>query len=189
MDEKWQDFYKAFLGEKKVNLGCANNHEPGFINVDKNPDVKPQVLADLERPPLPFEDNSVDTVMGSHIFEHIRNFIPLVEDIHRILKPGGFLISFTPYGSSDDNWENPHHVRGFTEMTWEYFDQRIYGRNDAGNGATEGYKGDFEVVQTVIVPNKEFWGDPAFEWKKRHLRNIVKEIQVVLRKKDGSATV
>lgn len=185
MKTETQEFYKAFIGEAKLNLGCAGNHEEGFINLDANPAVNPDVVHDLETVPLPFADNSLDTVLGTHIFEHIRNFVPLVEDIHRILKPGGFLIAITPYLSSDDTMENPHHVRGFTEMTWEYFNQDIYRRNDMGKGADQGYKGDFEVVQTTLVPNKDFWSDKpeSFEWKKRHLRNVVQEIQVVLRKK------
>jgi SAM-dependent methyltransferase len=137
----------------------------------------------MERVPLPFEANSFDCVLGSHIFEHITNLVPLVEDIHRILKPGGHLIAVTPYGSSDNAWDNPQHVRGFTEHTWLYFDQGMYVGDNAGNGATEGYRGDFTVVQTMLVPCPEFATDPEIEFKKRHWRNVIQEIHAVLRKK------
>src|SRR3990172_251720 len=118
--------YAPYLVGRKLNLGCANNHEPGFINLDANADTKPDVVHDLEVTPLPFPDASFDCVFGSHVFEHIVRFMALVEDLHRILRPGGFLIGITPYGSSDNAWDNPHHVRCFTENTWMYFDQDLY---------------------------------------------------------------
>lgn len=184
MLEVYEARYGKYLVGKKLNVGCANNHEPGFINVDKNPDVHPDVVHDLECPPLPFDDNSIDSILGSHIFEHVTNFVPLVEDFHRILKPGGHLLSITPYISSDNAWDNPHHVRGFTEMTWQYFDQRLYqgGPGNAGNGATEGYKGNFQVIEIVMIPTVEFENDEDIQFKKRHWRNVIQEIHAVLRK-------
>ena len=171
-----------FLGEKKLNLGCALNHEEGFTNLDGNREVNPDVVHDLESVPLPFEDGSFDTVLGSHVFEHIRNFVPLVGDIYRVLKPGGYLIGITPYASSDNAMDNPWHVRCFTEATWQYFSQDMYRLETAGKGANEGYKGNFEIVRILLIPDKRFEGDPEIEFKKRHWRNVVRELQVVLRK-------
>lgn len=182
MRPEWEKLNRSFFGERKLNLGCANNHEPGWLNLDLNPAVHPDVVHDLESLPLPFLDASFDTVLGSHVFEHIRNFVPLVEDIYRILAPGGYLIGITPYGSSDNAWDNPHHVRCFTETTWQYFDQELYKGDHAGNGATEGYKGDLKLIQVILVPTPEFLNDPELEFKRRHWRNIIQEVQAVLRK-------
>lgn len=182
MKEEWVELYGPFLGERRLNLGCANNHEAGFVNLDKNPEVNPDVVHDMECLPLPFPDSSFDSVLGSHIFEHIHNFVPLMEDIYRVLAPGGYLIGITPYGSSDNAWDNPHHVRSFSESTWQYFDQDLYKGNHAGNGATEGYKGDFKVVQIILIPSEGFLNDPEIEFKKRHWRNVIREVHAVLRK-------
>jgi len=182
MKAEWAAIYGKYLQGEKLNIGCANNHEPGFINLDANPDTKPDVVHDLECPPLPFRDAQFDCVLGSHIFEHVSGFIPLMEDLHRIIKPGGFLIAVTPYGSCDGAWDNPHHVRGFGENTWYYFDQDLYRGDNAGNGATEGYKGNFKVEQLILVPLPEFANDPEIEFKKRHWRNVIQEVHAVLRR-------
>jgi len=43
--------------------------------------------------PLPFDDNSVDYVFSSHLLEHLfhEDALRLLEEIHRILKPGGWV--------------------------------------------------------------------------------------------------
>jgi len=52
---------------------------------------------DIERQPLPFEDNAFDCIIFNEIFEHLRtDLITLFEDLRRILKPGGRLILTTP---------------------------------------------------------------------------------------------
>lgn len=182
MKAEWKTMYAPYFQGEMLNLGCANNHEPGFVNLDANPDIHPDVLHDMESTPLPFESNRFDCVLGSHIFEHVHRFVPLMEDLHRIIKPGGFLVAVTPYGSSDNAWDNPHHVRCFTESTWCYFDQELYKTDGAGNGATQGYKGDFKVEQLILIPSPEFHDDPELEFKKRHWRNVIQEIHAVLRK-------
>lgn len=181
MRDEYREIFGKYFGPKMLNVGCANNKEDGFINIDSNSEVSPDVLHDLEYPPLPFGESSIDLILGSHVFEHIRNIFQMVEDFHYVLKPGGHLIAITPYGSADSSWENPHHVRGFSEMTWHYFDQDTYGKSDAGNGAAQGYAGNFKVVETHLVPYPEFLNDPEIEFKKRHWRNVIKELQVVLK--------
>jgi SAM-dependent methyltransferase len=57
-----------------------------------------QVLQqDIMQLPLPFRDESLDVVTAFHIFEHFHNSPkPLLEEIGRVLKPGGVLFVATP---------------------------------------------------------------------------------------------
>jgi predicted SAM-dependent methyltransferase len=65
--------------------------------------------------PLPFADNEVDNVYTSHTLEHVRHWlvIPLLTDIHRVLKPGGKIRIVVPnirihlkaYMRGDVNWQ------------------------------------------------------------------------------------
>ncbi len=52
---------------------------------------------DFEKDPLPFFDNSIDTVVLCNVLEHIFNYRFLLGEINRILKPSGVLIGFVPF--------------------------------------------------------------------------------------------
>lgn len=178
-------------GVDRLYLGCARNHEPGFINLDISPNVDADVVHDLEVLPLPFQSDTFDCVFGSHVFEHIHQerFIPLAGELQRILKPGGYLVSVTPYCSSDDAIDNPFHLMAFSETTWHYADRRIYRPGTAGHGDF-GVNWDLPVVHTELVLYPEWQqGQPAreIEQAKKYYRNVVKEIHVVLQKPGGTA--
>jgi len=189
--------FGPFLGGDdalRLNLGCARNPLDGFLNLDMEPRVTPQVLHDLETLPLPFPDATFDCILGSHVFEHIRQFLPLVADLHRILKPGGYLIAVTPYISSDDAWDSPHHVRAFSENTWHYVCDALYERTSlphAGFGAYQGF--DYKpwtIARITLVPEPDLQlgadgivGQQAeLQVKKRFMRNVIREIHAVLQK-------
>lgn len=177
--------FRQYLGKMNLNLGCAMNPEAGFVNLDMDPRVYPDVVHDLEKTPLPFADNTFDCILGSHVFEHVVNILPLVYDLGRILKPGGHLISVTPYASSDDATDSPHHVRVFTEATWAYFSKRLY-EWEVGNSGRGAYQGgnyrDWGIVETNFAPYPQFIGDPEIDFKRRHWRNVIQELHVVLRR-------
>jgi SAM-dependent methyltransferase len=177
--------FGPYLGTTRLNLGCASNYLDGFTNLDLDRRVDPDVLWDLEEGKLPFPAGSFESVFGSHVFEHVRNFLPLVADIHRVLRPGGHLIAVTPYGSADGAWDSPHHVRGFSENTWYYTCPSLYHDTfeHAGRGAWQGetYK-PWKIVQITLVPFVEFMGDPDLEFKKKHWRNVIQEVHAVLQK-------
>jgi len=59
---------------------------------DKNLNIK---LVDVDLQDLPFEDNFFDFIMIKSAIEHIRNVYHLIENVYRVLKPGGKLIIST----------------------------------------------------------------------------------------------
>lgn len=183
--DAWNSAYAPYLqGENRLNLGCAGNPEPGFVNLDMDARVNPDVVHDLEITPLPFADNTFDCILGSHLFEHIINLVPLVNDLGRILKPQGFLLAVTPYISSDDAWDCPHHVRAFSESTWAYFSKRLYDHpGHAGAGSYQGGQyADWMIAESWLVPYQAFANDPEIEFKKKHWRNVIQELHVVLQR-------
>ena len=84
--------------EKKiyVNIGCFDKKLPGFINVDVREDVKPDRVDNhlLET----FEENSVDLIYASHIFEHLKEgeAISTLYRWYKVLKKGGRLYLSVP---------------------------------------------------------------------------------------------
>lgn len=122
---------KLFLEEDfkvKVNLGCGYDYLQGWINIDNSNDVRSDIKMSLDHPAvkIPLRDNSVDLVLASHIFEHIRELVPLKRELARIMSPGGKLIVLVPHYLSMDAWGDDTHVRAFSEhsffpMYWDGF--------------------------------------------------------------------
>ena len=136
----------------KLNVGCGRNIIEGWINLDSYPLPGVDVVADLEKcssQPLPFADESIDEFLLSHVIEHISNVLPLMQELWRIAKPGARLVSRTPYGSSDDAFEDPTHVRPYFLHSYRYFSQPLYWRADYG------YRGDWRAERVTLYANKQ----------------------------------
>lgn len=171
------------MGRLNLNIGCGGNLQEGFANHDRKPAPHVDFASDLETEQLHgVASGAWDCVLASHVLEHIANLIPLMRDIHRVLKPGGHLIAVTPYASSNDAVEDPTHVRFFTEASWYYFDRRLYERTGHAGNYDSPVDFSFDVLAVSLVPYQEFLGDPELDWKMKHWRNIIREVQAVLRK-------
>ena len=63
--------------------------------LDKVGDFQPDIVGDIHD--LPFADNSVDAIICSSVLEHVENPIRAVEEIYRVLKPGGYAYFYAPF--------------------------------------------------------------------------------------------
>ena len=93
---------------------------------------------------------------------HRRNaFIELMNEIYRVLKPGGLFLSMTPAYPHGVAFRDPTHVNFITEETFPmYFDDEkrwasIYGFKGAFNMRVHEWRGPhiFAVMQKVPVPS------------------------------------
>ncbi|OUN78471.1 SAM-dependent methyltransferase [Alistipes sp. An54] len=94
-------------------------HARRFVTLDKHIPA-PELLArpDVEFrqavvPPLEFPDESFDCVISFQVIEHIRDDRRFVDEIHRVLRPGGRLIVTTPNAPMSLT-RNPWHVREYS---------------------------------------------------------------------------
>jgi SAM-dependent methyltransferase len=111
------------------------------------------------------------------VFEHIRNPLPFMQELHRVAKGGAKAVFRVPYGSSDDAFEDPTHVRRCFMNTFGYFSQPFYWRADYG------YRGDWKTERIrLMVSKKRYQGKDlnAVLEEVMHLRNVVLEMSVDL---------
>jgi SAM-dependent methyltransferase len=72
---------------------------------------------DFEKDPLPYQDNSVDTIILCNVLEHMYNYRFLLDEIYRVMKPSAQMIGFVPFwvGYHAD----PHDYFRFTDECLE----------------------------------------------------------------------
>ncbi len=99
----------------KLNLGCGQNHMPGYVNVDKEQAANPDRQVDLETFPWPFDDNSAEEIVMSHVLEHLGQdpqvFLGIIKELYRISTPNAQITIVVPHPRHDHYLSDPTHVR------------------------------------------------------------------------------
>jgi hypothetical protein len=173
----------------KLNVGAGRDCKEGWVNLDSAPLPGIDIVHDLERCGelggsicLPKRDgdifngimpcDSVDEFLLSHVLEHIRNVLPMMQELHRIARPGALMTIRCPYGTSNDAFEDPTHVRHIFEGSFMYFAQPTYWRADYL------YRGDWQPQEVTLFLSED--GQRLHREQVRRAlatqRNIVREI-------------
>lgn len=112
-----------------LDVGCGINKYPGAIGLDRNPNTKADVVADLDQFPFPFQDNSFRQVRAIHVIEHVSDVIRLMEEFHRLLEAGGEAVIVTPHYTDFSSFCDPTHRWHLNSFSLRYF-----GDDNAGYG-------------------------------------------------------
>jgi SAM-dependent methyltransferase len=146
-------------------LGCGGNPRNPFgagifsgIDIRENHQLSVRGV-DLFREPIPFADCSFDYVTAFDFIEHVPRvcgdgatrfpFVELMDEIHRVLKVGGFFFAKTPAYPFPEAFQDPTHVNVITEETFSlYF--CVGGSHPQARAY--GFKGSFELV------SQKWWG-------------------------------
>ena len=145
-----------------LDLGCGS--------VPRNPYLADRVMgldlfaapaigvasANLAVESIPFDDEKFDSVSAYDFFEHIPRvsictktkvttfpFIKLMNEVHRVLKLGGYLYASTPCYPHAKTFVDPTHVNPITMKTVRYF------AGESPLARMYGYTGNFSVARVV----------------------------------------
>ena len=163
----------GLVNSSSLDLGSGSNLRNPFrcdyvYGVDTVGDPERNVIgADLVINPIPFKSNSLDYITAYDFLEHIPRliykperrlpFIELMNEIWRVLKPGGIFLSHTPIYPYASAFRDPTHVNILTVETFSlYFDDQIKW------GSIYGFTGAFEILHQTI--------------KKPHLISVLKKV-------------
>ena len=77
---------------RRLHWGCGSKATAGWINADILKGRGIDISCDIHDG-LPLENNSVDYAVGIHALSEIAysNIVPVLKELHRVLKPGGVL--------------------------------------------------------------------------------------------------
>lgn len=129
---------------KELLIGCGADHhkrlaldnvhewQGELVTLDNNPDHNPDVVHDLNVHPLPFEDNSFDSIHAYEVLEHLASlgdykfFFAEFSEYWRILKPGGMFYATVPDLRSPWLFGDPSHTRVISQESIGFLSQAMY---------------------------------------------------------------
>ena len=136
--------------------------EQCFLDIFRKQQNLNYITSDLESPiadvkadicDLPFKENEFDVVFCNHVLEHISNDTKAIQELYRVLKPGGFGIFQIPQDLSKaitfaDNTITDRKERA--KLFGQYDHVRVYGRDYFDKLRSIGFKVD-EVDYTKKI--------------------------------------
>jgi SAM-dependent methyltransferase len=153
--------------KKELLLGCGSDKakrlksDPtdsdtwnNLTTLDYNADHKPDVIWDLNIMPYPFNPNTFDEIHAYEVLEHTgtqgdyKFFFAQFTELHRILKPNGYLLATCPSRHSVWAWGDPSHTRILQKEQLVFLEQWRYmavGETSMSDFRSI-YKVNFEIV-------------------------------------------
>jgi glycosyltransferase involved in cell wall biosynthesis len=109
-----------------IDLGAAHNRVEGFLGVDRYDAPGVSILAEL--PVLPLATASVGVIRAMDFLEHVGDEVALMNELWRVLAPGGLLLSMTPSTDGKGAWCDPTHISYWNQLSFRYYCDPAFGR-------------------------------------------------------------
>lgn len=113
-------------GGIRLDIGCGEAKQPGFVGMDIMDLPGVDIVHDLEVRPWPLPDECVITAVASHVLEHIQPargvFLGVMDELWRVMKPNAQFAFVVPYAESHGYYQDPTHCNPINETTMLYFD-------------------------------------------------------------------
>ncbi|WCM43531.1 methyltransferase domain-containing protein [Flavobacterium sp. CBA20B-1] len=139
-----QAFYKRFRAQKNLEYTTTDLESPLA-------DVKADICN------LPFSNDSYDVIFCNHVLEHIPDDTKAMQELFRVLKPGGMAILQIPQDLSRQETFEDHSITDKAERAkifGQYDHVRIYGRDYFDKLRSIGFKVN-AVDYTAKLSNEE----------------------------------
>ncbi|MDQ0595969.1 glycosyltransferase involved in cell wall biosynthesis [Streptomyces canus] len=108
-----------------LDLGAAHRKPPGYLGVDQYARDGVDIVATLPAP-LDLPDDSVGLLRAVDFLEHVPAKIPLINELYRLLAPGGMLLTQTPSSDGRGAYQDPTHVAYYNENSFWYYTDNQY---------------------------------------------------------------
>ena len=132
-----------YLNDKSVsrplilNIGCGQDWHEDALNIDIKETGTEDLVLDISQPwknintfhdtqrfgLVHLSERSFDIIEASCVLEHVKNLTLTLQNIAKLLKPGGWLFLRFPHQDSLGAWQDPTHVRGMNEHLFKYLNE------------------------------------------------------------------
>lgn len=118
---------KEFQGQKILDVGCGDSKTPGATGIDRRITEKSSkeqqcyIEHDLTQFPWPIADNSYDLIICQHVIEHLPDTPQTLEEMNRIVRPGGKIFLETPHYTWFEAYRHYEHIHMFSAQSFDYF--------------------------------------------------------------------
>ena len=178
----------------KLNLGSGSKIIDGYTNIDKFDYYKPDIVHDLEVTPYPFEDNSIEEILLSHVLEHIGQdpnvFNNIIKEFYRICKNQSVIDIRVPHPRHDDFISDPTHVRPITILGLQLYDKELNKKWEEGGFANTPlaliHNVNFKIINVHYIVDEKY--EKLLKEKKmsendikecaEKYNNVIKEIKI-----------
>jgi SAM-dependent methyltransferase len=139
------DLLKRYQGQRILDVGCGRRKLSGAVGIDRrrrqavDAELQLDIDHDLLDFPWPIADASFDLVHCSHVLEHLPPTARVIEEIYRILRPGGQAFIVCPHFSWVEAYRHFEHCHFFTLGSFDYFEKQ-----------SDIYDADFRVVRREL---------------------------------------
>jgi len=175
----------------KINIGSGDTKYDDYITIDHDANSNPDYVADLEKDPLPFENDSVEAVIAHHIFEHLGDgYFHCLQELYRVCKHGAIIDVKVPHPRHDAFLADPTHKRPITPLGLQLFSKKF---NDfcrekgfPSSRLGEFYGVDFELLDFKYVPDERVsrksphMSQEELQQYADECNNVISEIQIRL---------
>jgi hypothetical protein len=117
--------WTARRGLLALDLGAAHRKPPGYLGVDQYPGEGVDIVATLPGQ-LDLPDDSVGLMRAVDFLEHVPAKVPLINELYRLIAPGGMLLSMTPSSDGRGAYQDPTHVAYYNENSFWYYTNNQY---------------------------------------------------------------
>lgn len=105
----------------RLNLGCCDATLPGYVNVDVVEGPGVDLVADLSKP-WPWLDGTIERVRAHDVIEHLPDKIHTMNELWRVLEPGGIAEVAVPTTDGTGAFQDPTHVSFWNRRSFLYYE-------------------------------------------------------------------
>lgn len=106
----------------RLDFGCGPHKREGFTGVDVRKFPGVDIVRNVAKGKWPWKDGSVDEAHCSHMLEHLTwpERVHFLNELHRVLKPGGQCQIIIPHWASSRYYGDPTHKEPMSEFAFMY---------------------------------------------------------------------